>query len=239
MVFPMNSDELVFDDHSFCFTGKMVGLKRTEAEREARARGGFTSGVVNERLDYIVIGSIPATGWKHGSYGRKIEKALATRATAGKPLFVPEEAFMDALAATPTTNSGEIDAKVLVATYKFLAEGLASFDTTGLEAWLEQLQQDLLFHVSVSAYPAFSYDELYGGDVRSGASADTIVVQCRFVRQLELHEDGQQLVDEVERGFERIQGVDGSTRWFERREGSSDYIRLLRDVPQSLRLIEP
>ena len=57
---------------SFCFTGKLAELRRTQAKREARARGGLTSKVVNENLDYLVVGSIPATGWKHDSYGHML-----------------------------------------------------------------------------------------------------------------------------------------------------------------------
>lgn len=70
---------LDFQGRSFCFTGKLAELKRTRAEREARARGGLTGKVVNGELDYLVVGSIPATGWKHGSYGNKIEKARRLR----------------------------------------------------------------------------------------------------------------------------------------------------------------
>jgi hypothetical protein len=40
-----------FSNRSFCFTEKLRDLKRTAAEREVRARGGFTLDSINERLD--------------------------------------------------------------------------------------------------------------------------------------------------------------------------------------------
>lgn len=47
-------------DRGFCFTGKLADLKRSQAEREAR--GAHTTDVVNERLHFLVVGSIPSTG---------------------------------------------------------------------------------------------------------------------------------------------------------------------------------
>jgi len=45
---------------------------------------------------------------------------------------------------------------------------------------------------------------LYGGGVSSGATSDSIVVQCRFVKQMGLEEDGQAFVDVLEKGFEPL-----------------------------------
>lgn len=91
----MANQQLIFADKSYCFTGKLAELKRTQAEREVRARGGLTTETVNERLDYLVIGSIPAIGWKHGSYGNKIEKArkIASDRNSKGPFGVRKEPF--------------------------------------------------------------------------------------------------------------------------------------------------
>jgi hypothetical protein len=45
-------------------------------------------------------------------------------------------------------------------------------------------------------------------------------------------------LDRIERLFEAVSGLDGKTTWFERSEGSTDYVRLLAEVPQSLRVPE-
>jgi hypothetical protein len=131
----MGSAAIKFKDKSFCFTGKMAELKRTQAEREARARGAQTCKIVNERLDYLVIGSIPSTGWKFGDYGTKIANARALApANRGRPRLVSEGAFMDTLALTAPENSGNIDSKVVVVKYKFVAEAEDSYDADALEA---------------------------------------------------------------------------------------------------------
>lgn len=83
-------EDIMFHGNSFCFTGKLAELKREQAERETRARGGLTSKVVNEDLNYLVIGSIPSIGWKHGSYGNKIEKAMAISSKSKKLKLVSE-----------------------------------------------------------------------------------------------------------------------------------------------------
>lgn len=82
---------ITFHGKSFCFTGKLADLKRSAAERETRARGGLTTEIVNAHLDFLVIGSIPSVGWKHGSYGTKIEKARAIARNSGRLLASPSE----------------------------------------------------------------------------------------------------------------------------------------------------
>lgn len=227
--------ELKFIEKNFCFTGKMAELKRTQAEREARARGAKTSNTINELLDYLVIGSIPAPGWKHGNYGRKIEKAreLAPR-NNDKPKLIPESAFMDAIAKTPEINSGEIDAKVVVCKYKFLSKDNA-FDHDALEDWLELIQESEHCHISVSVEDAYLYSNLFQDNEPTAMDDDLVVIQCRIVKQLPIEKNGQEFADTIAMGFEGIQGVDGTLHWFERSEGTAGYIRLLKEIPQNLR----
>jgi NAD-dependent DNA ligase len=52
---------LIFDDKVFCFTGTVLQLKRTRAERETRARGGVTVSEVNDRLDFLARSSFGST----------------------------------------------------------------------------------------------------------------------------------------------------------------------------------
>ncbi len=229
---------LPFEAKSFCFTGKLAELKRTQAEREARARGGLTSKIVNENLDYLVVGSIPATGWKHGSYGRKIEKARAIAPkNRGRPKLVPESIFMEALAQVAPTNSGAIDAKMVVATYKFVAEDEDAFDRDGFEKSLAELRVRLGCHVTTRAHWAVAYRDLYGDDTLDSYPDSYVVVEARFVQQLPLDANPEDTAELIEQAFEPLAGVDGSVRWFQRTEGSADYIRLLRQVPESLRIL--
>ena len=234
----MNVNDLLFVGNSFCFTGAMSGLKRTQAEREVRARGGLTCDVVNERLSFLVVGDIPSPGWKHGNYGRKIEKArdLATHPGAF-PRLVSEGVFMQALGAHPPTNSGAIDAKVVVCNYKFITPSTEHIDIAAMEAWLAELQENDTCHITVQTHYALSYTDLYGGS-EEDFTPTALIVECRIVKQMPLSQMSSSLVEKVERGFEALRGVDGRLNWFERTEGSADYIRLLQSVPQTLRLVE-
>jgi hypothetical protein len=144
---------------------------------------------------------------------------------------------MEALGAYPPTNSGAIDTKVVVCNYKSLTPALEDVDVSGLEVWLSELQETDTCHVSVRSHYAIAYSILYGGssdDISPGA----FIVECRIVKQMPLADAAAPFLDQIERGFEALRGIDGRLNWFERSEGSADYIRLLQSIPQSLRLVE-
>lgn len=226
---------ITFEGRSFCFTGALIDLKRSAAQREVRARGGLTLDRVNERLDYLVVGAKASPGWKHGAYGRKIEAAREMTGRCGRPLLLGEPTFMDALAETPPTNSGAIDSKVVVVTYKFLTPDPPSFDQDVLEHVLTDLQRTSA-HVCVRGFPIIAYRELFG--MAEPVSGDHLAVEIRIVRQTPLGFDAADWSQTVERLMEAVPEIDGTARWFERAEGSADYIRLLGEVPQSIRLVQ-
>jgi hypothetical protein len=186
---------------------------------------------VNERLNYLVVGDVPSPGWKHGSYGRKILAARALSAHNG-PQIVSEGSFMEALAAFPPHDSGSIDSKVLVCNYKFLTESRSRVDVTAFEHLLEQLQHDG-WHVVVKTHWAAAYAELFGTLYESPAPG-ALVIECRMVMPISLNANPAPIVEAIERRFESIDGVDGRLSWFERVEGSADYVRLIRELPNSL-----
>lgn len=229
--------ELAFDGRSYCFTGTLADLKRTQAARETRARGGLTINRVNRHLDYLVVGSIPSIGWKYGTYGTKIELARElAQNNQGRPQLVPESAFVEALCTFPVTGSGAIDEKVVVINYKFLAADEDAYDCDGLELALRELKDATNAHVSVRSHWGFSYADLFGED---GSEPQTVVnpfvVECRLVKQFPLDGGTADFLATVERAFEGVEGVDGSLHYFERVEGSADFVRLLREIPQRLR----
>ena len=185
------------------------------------------------RLNYLIIGSIPAIGWKHGSYGRKIEKAreLMKKKSCGLRI-VSESEFMEALVSFPEINSGEIDAKVIVCKYDFFTRQ-GEYDHEALEDFLEVLQEGKHCHVSVYVEDAFIYIDLFNEHYDTDEDlSDVIVVKCRIVKQVPLDVDSQKVVDDLAIGFEGIEGVDGRLHWFERKEGTASYIRLLGEIPQ-------
>lgn len=228
----MGDQALHFDGRCVCFTGTLNDLKRSHAQREARARGAMTINVVNDRLDYLVVGSIPSPGWKHGSYGRKIEKARELRAATGRPAIVAESTFMEALARTAPIGSGAIDEKVFVGNFKFLVGTLDEIDAIAFEECLNGLQRDLDCHVSVRTSWAAINRDLFGDD----SDGRYQVVEIRFVRHMDLETPAQPFADSIERALERVDGADGHLAWFERQEGSADFVRLIREIPQRTRL---
>jgi hypothetical protein len=208
----------------------MLELKRTQAEREARSRGGLTSNVVNERLDYLVVGSIPSAGWKHGNYGTKIEKAKSLYRENRRPEIIPESDFMAALALCLPTGSGELDSKIVVCTYKFAAD-LASLSLDCLQGSADELANALDCYVATHLDYRSLYSEqsdLY--DLDKDIEGIGCYLKFRIVKEIPADLSGQEFVDIVARGFERIPGVDGTLSWFERIEGSASYIRLLRET---------
>lgn len=74
---------------SFCFTGEFVFGTRALCEAAVLRRGGAVSSIT-KKLNYLVIGGLGSPEWKHGSYGTKIEKAVAYR-SAGVPLLIVHE----------------------------------------------------------------------------------------------------------------------------------------------------
>jgi hypothetical protein len=232
-----NDRSIDFRGKTLCFTGQLADLKRADAQREARARGGLTQDVVNQQLDFLVVGSIPATGWKYGNYGNKIAKAMVlVQDGRARPIFVSESEFMDALAQCVPTNSGEIDGKVQVLTYTFFAASLRSFDRATFEAVLGELKGAHRCCVRLRITPARAYNELFNRGAGPAAPDGFVVIEVRACRQTPIETDGQAFADLVGVRFVSIDGVSGSVRWFERTEGSADYIRLMRDIPDELKV---
>jgi hypothetical protein len=227
-----------FRDKAFCFTGKFVDLKRSMAAQETRARGGFTCDIVNERLDYLVVGSMPSPGWKFGNYGRKIETARELLERARRPRLVSESAFMEALAECPPENSGAIDAKVLLMCYHFVAETDESYDEDALHGALKRLHNDEGCHVTVKGWYVSTHNDLFAEDESSRIVAHeyALAIECRVVKHMSLAESPARLVNALETAMQAIRGVDGALRWSERHEGSAEYIRLLRQVPEAFRI---
>lgn len=233
----METTQVQFSNRTFCFTGGLVGLSRSKAEQEARSRGAFTTNTVNGELDYLVVGSVPSAGWKFGNFGRKIEAALEWQSATGRPTFLPEEVYADALALTAPSNSGDLDAKVLVVTYKFTYVHESDCDFPSLVAWLEALSASGDWHVTAQAYYAPMYLALFSRDDRStSGNREGVVVSYRFVRQLPMNDDVAEHVGAIANAFDGVRGVRGQLSWFERKEGTASYVRLLNELPQSSRL---
>jgi len=227
---------IAFENKSFCFTGKLAELKRTQAEREVRARNGYSQKVINNELTYLVLGSIPSTGWKHGNYGNKIVKARQLIENGADLKIISEKDFMIGLETTTPVESGEIDEKLLICRYKALFQN-GEMDVTALEEFLELLTETTNSHVSATIEEPFIYKDLY--DEFTQEDIDNLLFfQCRIVKHLELDADSQDFADTIAKGFESINGLDGDLSWSEKKEGTASFAKLLQDIPLRTKLTE-
>jgi NAD-dependent DNA ligase len=89
--------KLSFGGSTFCLTGNFVFGPRPRCVAETAAHGGVVVDGVTKKLNYLVVGALGSDEWKHGSFGTKIEKAVAYK-RSGAPLFiVREDHWMQAL----------------------------------------------------------------------------------------------------------------------------------------------
>jgi hypothetical protein len=229
---------VTFPNRAFCFTGKFFDLKRSAAEREVRSRGGLIQDRINERLDYLVIGDEASPAWKHGGYGRKIEQAqVFHRAGHSLPILVSESMFLEALVNCPCNDSGDVDEKIVVCNYKFILDRPnEQFDQDKIAEILSALASRFQCHVSARAGWASMHQALFANDATEVRSQDALVIEYRFVRHQSLDSPTSDFVNAVSKAFEAIDGIDGTLRWFERVEGSASFVRLLNEIPQSLRV---
>lgn len=146
--------------------------------------------------------------------------------------MVSEEAFLDALAMHAPDNASAIDTQVFVATYRFVAPTLESFDRAAVESLLDHFASSHGFLVRARAHSLAFRSTLFN----EAGPIEGMSVEIRFVQQMPLAMDLQSLVAPIEQGFEAIAGVDVTFRWFTRTEGSSDYLRLVRELPTSHRI---
>ena len=205
-----------FDGKSFCFTGKLAELKRTLAEREVRGRNGFSQKVINKELNYLVLGSIPSSGWKHGNYGNKIVKAKQLIANGAELKIVSEKDFMQGLEKYASTDSGEIDEKLIICRYKALFQN-GEIDINALEDYLELLKETSNSHITATIEEPFIYQDLYNEFTEEDID-NLLLFQCRIVKQFDLEENGQEFVDMISKGFESINGLDGDISWTEKKK---------------------
>jgi hypothetical protein len=223
-----------FDGKSFCFTGKLAELKRTLAEREVRGRNGFSQKVINKELNYLVLGSIASSGWKHGNYGNKIVKAKQLIANGAELKIVSEKDFMQGLEKYASTDSGEIDEKLIICRYKALFQN-GEIDINALEDYLELLKETSDSHITATIEEPFIYQDLYNEFTEEDID-NLLLFQCRIVKQFVLEENGQEFVDMISKGFESINGLDGDISWTEKKEVTASFAKLLQEIPLKTKL---
>lgn len=235
--------DIIFEGKSFCFTGKMAGLNRIKAESEARARGGMTSDAINKNLDYLIVGSIPANGWKFGNYGRKIEKAreLIKNKKNRYLRIIPEETYTDSLARTPSDRSGDIESKVVVWKYSFKLpyDEVYTKDIIEANECLDILHKNLMCHITTSEYDLAVYNDLYGNEkteyskVNVNNPGDYRYFECKLIKEMLIKESNIEISEMISKSFGNIKNIDGELTSFEAIEGSANFIRLIKESEET------
>jgi NAD-dependent DNA ligase len=82
--------DIAFEGTLFVVTGTFAYGPRASVVAAIEQRGGEVRPNVTKKTDFLVIGEIGSQAWKHSSYGRKIEAAVAIR-DAGTPLRIVAE----------------------------------------------------------------------------------------------------------------------------------------------------
>lgn len=94
---PMPEIQVEFKDKVFCFSGNFLFGPKKTCEMAVEKHGGTSVADIKKSVDYLVVGSIPNSAWKFGSYGRKIEAAAKWHAEEGTPHILSEENWQNAL----------------------------------------------------------------------------------------------------------------------------------------------
>lgn len=81
---------IVFDAKQFCLTGKFCYGARSKCEREIKDRGGQAQSNVTQKTNYLVVGLLGSTDWKHSTYGLKIQNAIELQ-DKGHPISIVSE----------------------------------------------------------------------------------------------------------------------------------------------------
>lgn len=90
-----------FAGRNFCLTGDFVFAPRKTCAAAIERRGGLVASGVSHKLHYLVVGGLGSAEWKHGSFGTKVEKAMALKKEGATLRVVREDAWAQALSSHP------------------------------------------------------------------------------------------------------------------------------------------
>ena len=68
--------EILFTGNLFCLSGNFVYGPKNRVAESIVERGGNATDRLTQDVNFLLVGSIVNKAWAHGSYGRKIEKAM-------------------------------------------------------------------------------------------------------------------------------------------------------------------
>lgn len=90
-------ERIHFAGLNFCLTGEFAFAPRNRCGAEIEKRGGAVGNAITKKLHYLVVGSLGSQEWKNGSFGTKIEKAMAYKRDGIPILIVTEDTWANSL----------------------------------------------------------------------------------------------------------------------------------------------
>ena len=89
--------KIEFSNSLFCFTGDFVFGPRSVCAQFTERKGGSISERINNKLDYLIIGSLGSKEWKKGSFGTKIDEAMKYKNNGELIKLIPEDIWVNQL----------------------------------------------------------------------------------------------------------------------------------------------
>ena len=90
--------KIVFNNRTFCFTGKAVTGPYKELHALVESVNGIPAVSIGKDLDYLVIGAHSCACWAYSTYGRTIEKAIELQKGGAALTMLHEDDFVGQLA---------------------------------------------------------------------------------------------------------------------------------------------
>jgi hypothetical protein len=163
-------DRVTFDEKSFCLTGNFVYGPVESCESAIKKRGGDISASVKAGVTYLVIGSLGSAQWKHGSFGRKVEKAMECKRNGLSIFVIQEERWARSLDECPLISEEELTLKDVV------AQDYVSSETSASDSLVEALEsrvaalKALGWEVSLAEKEVGLFDHFKNGKVKKTAA---------------------------------------------------------------------
>ena len=227
-----NKTSIVFKGKSFCFTGEMNDIRRSDAEKEVGLRGAYPSKSVNKNLDYLVIGSIPNPDWKFGNYGNKINSAIKLRNEIGKPKIINESDFIDALILSEPISLSIVKEKMLFIRFNFLAK-FNDPCLSDVEFNIDELKKRYTLYSTKSEYDLSGQVSLFDIDAGSYKNEDVLKVEYRLLKHIKTTDSTTEIINQVMSNLNSIKGISGNFSFSEPTEGTSIFMRLLQEISSS------
>lgn len=96
--FDIPAPDVAFRDKVFLFTGKFEFGERKLCQRLVEmAEGSAPSKKGIAGIDYLVVGKLGNPNYKNDGYGKKIEAAILSRRSDGKPSIISEDHWLQAI----------------------------------------------------------------------------------------------------------------------------------------------